>query len=151
MSRKTRKRKKKKKTSSKIAILLIVVFGFITVIVWYQSQVQNGGSRDAQDYFEVVSAGVDSGRVENNGTVYILTGISLTFKAVGGNAHEVVIQSWADSDPILIGTMLKDVPRTVYLLSDRGYATSKEPDGFPVTIRIASLEASGKFKFYLSD
>ena len=151
MSRKTRKRKKKKKTSSKIAILLIVVFGFITVIVWYQSQVQNGGSRDAQDYFEVVSAGVDSGRVENNGTVWILTGISLTFKAVGGDAHEVVIQSWADSDPILIGTMLKDYPRTVGLFSSRGYATSKELDGFPVTIRIASLEASGKFKFYLSD
>lgn len=143
---------KKKKTSSKIAILLVVViFCSITAIALYQSQVQSGGPKEAQDYFEVVSAGVDSGRVEENGTVWIVTGMSFTFKAVGGAAHEVFIQSWAGSDPIEVGTMLKDAPRTILLLSSRGYVTRKETDGFPVKIRITSLEASGQVKFYLSD
>lgn len=151
MSRKTRKRKKKKKASSRIAILLVAVaFGSVAVVALYQSQVQNGGSREAQDYFEVVSAGVDTGEILSNET-WKLTGISLTFKAAGGDAHEVVIQSWAGSEPILVGAMRKDIPRTVGLISSRGYITHRKPEGFPVEIRITCLEASGKFKFYLTD
>lgn len=153
---KKKKMKKKKKTGRKIAILLVLmIFVFITAFAWYLSQVQNPSSKqEAQDYFQVTSAAVNpTGReqIEENGTVWIIHAISVTFKAVGGDAHMVVVQSWAGSQPELIDTMLKDVPRQVILFSSHGTAIRKEPGGFPVTLRITSVEASGKIKFYLSD
>jgi hypothetical protein len=144
-----------KKTRLIAILFILVVFGVIAAIGLYQNQAQSK-EWTAQEYFQVTEAGVINGEVD--GDVWILYGISVTFKAVGGDAHGVVVQSWAGSEAQEIGTMVKDVPQTIWLYSPTstyggGYASHKnQTDGhFYVEIRITSLETgTGKIKFPLS-
>ena len=141
-----------KKTSRKrnAAILIIVViFAAIAVIGLYQN-INSSRPLTAQDYFLVTEAGIIDGSVEDNGTIYIVKAITVTFKPVKGDAHEVVVQSWANSKPEDVGDLKKDALKTVSLFSTYGVALRRQPEGFLTSIRITSWEVSGTVKFFLS-
>jgi hypothetical protein len=140
-----------KKTSRKrnIAIsAIIVVFGIIVVVGLYQNY-RPYYPISAQEYFQVVDAGIIDADVQNNGTIYIVKAITLTIKAVKGDANEVVVQSWGYSLEEEIGYMKKDDPKTISLFSTFGVKITKQPDGLLTSIRISSLEASGEINFFL--
>jgi len=141
-----------KKTSRKrnAAILIIVViFAAIAVIGLYQN-INSSRPLTAQEYFQVTEAGIIDGSVEDNGTIYIVKAITVTFKPVKGDAHEVVVQSWANSKPEDVGDLKKDALKTVSLFSTYGVALRRQPEGFLTSIRITSWEVSGTVKFFLS-
>jgi hypothetical protein len=142
-------KKTKKKSRKKAILLIVIIFVVIAAIGIYQNQVQSSPIA-AQDYFQIIQAGVINADVKENNTLWIVYGINVQFKAVKGDAHEVVVQSWGGSEAAGIGTMLKDVPKGFDMTSKYGVAIRRQPEGFPVTIKITSLEASGSVKFYLS-
>lgn len=137
-----------KRRKATVIVLVVVVFGVIVGIGLYQNP--GTSSVPADEYFQVIEAGVIDGQVEENGTVYIINAISVTFKAVKGDAHDVVVQSWGNSQDELVGTMLKDAATTVSLFSTYGVRITEEQGGFRTYIRIMSVEASGKVYFPLS-
>jgi flagellar basal body-associated protein FliL len=134
---------KRKKTSKKIWIILaVLIFCVIAAIGLYQSQ------RPAKVEFKVIQAGWDGlpPDYENNGSVAIIYGVSIQFKAVGGDAHNVIV-SWVglaeESEPVEIGTMKEGVAYVTpsgSLVSSMGYKTTREESGYPVKIRIYSEE-----------
>ncbi len=142
-----------KKTSAKrnIAILAIIVISSIIVAVGAYQNYRPSPSYSVQEYFQVVDAGIIDAEPQNNGTIYIVRAITLTIKAVKGDANEVVVQSWGYSEQELIGYMKKDEPKTISLFSTYGVKITKQPDGLPTSIRINSLEASGEINFFLPE
>lgn len=141
-----------KKTSRKrnaAILLIVVVFAALAVIGLYQNM-SSSRPLTAQEYFEVTAAGIISGSIPENNT-YLVTAITVTFKPIRGDAHEVVVQSWANSDPQDVGDLKKDAVFTVSLYSQYGVVLKRQPQGFLTSIRITSWEASGEVKFYLSE
>ena len=150
MATETKGERRRLKTSRKIWILLILLlFVVVAAVILYQSHV-NPRSVD----FKVIGAGWHGPvpRLGNNGSVAIIYGVSVTFKAVGGDAHDVVV-SWEGgpgSVPQPVGTMQEDVHYTVLLFSYGGYSSRREEIGYPVEIRITSQEKGTKeIKFYI--
>lgn len=142
-----------KKTSRKrdaVILLIVVIFAAIAVIGLYQNM-SSSRPLTAQEYFEVTEAGIIDGTPQDNGTTYIVRAITVTFKPVKGDAHEIVVQSWANSEPQDIGDLKKDTPQTVSLFSTYGVALKRQPEGFLTSIRITSWEVSGVVKFFLSE
>lgn len=131
-------------------LLIVVVFAAIAVIGLYQNM-SSSRPLTAQDYFQVTEAGIIDGSVEDNGTIYVVKAITVTFKPVKGDAHEIVVQSWANSEPQDVGDLKKDTLKTVSLFSTYGVALRRQPQGFLTSIRITSWEATGEVKFYLSE
>jgi len=150
MTTETKKERRRIKTSKNIWILLILLLfvGVITVSL-YQSQV-NPANVD----FEIVNTGWDDlpPRLGNSGSVAIIYGVAVTFKSVGGDAHEVFV-SWEGgpgSEPQDMGLMLEDAPGAVILFSYGGYISRREESGYPVEISVTSLETGTKeIKFYV--
>lgn len=130
-------------------LLVIVIFAAIAVIGLYQNM-NSSRPITAQDYFEVTEAGIISATIPDNDT-YVVTAIAVTFKPVKGDAHEVVVQSWANSEAKDVGDLVKGNLTTVSLYSKYGIVLKRQPQGFPTSIRITSWEASGTVKFFLSE
>ena len=150
MATETKGERRRIKASKKLWILLILLlFVGVVAVSLYQRQV-NPANVD----FEIVSAGWDGlpPRLGNNGSVVVIYGVAVTFKSVGGDAHEVFV-SWEGgmgSEPQDMGLMLEDAPRTVILFSYGGYITRREESGYPVEISITSLETGTKeIKFHI--
>ena len=140
------KEKKQKKSHKKTiaAITLLTVFGIIIVLGAYQYQPAIPPT--VEEYFEVTAAIEPMGndRIENNGTVYILHAIWVGVKAVGGDAHGVVVQSWAGSDDLQLGDIPKGQTRSDMMVSFTGAVVRQQEDGnFYVKLTIRSNEVSG--------
>lgn len=143
-----------KKTSRKrnaVILLIVVIFAAIAVIGLYQNM-SSSRPLTAQEYFEVIEAGIIDGTPQDNGTIYIIRAITVTFKPVKGDAHELTVGSWANSDPQDIGDLKKDTPQTVSLFSGSyGVSLRRQPEGFLTSIHITCWEVSGEVKFFLSE
>lgn len=138
-------RKSKKKTI--LAIALLLVFAVIIVIGFHQSQ-QEVKQYTVEEYFEVTAAVEPMGNdlFENNGTVWIIHAIWAGVRPVKGDAHAVVVQSWAGSDPLNLGDIPKGQIRRDIMNSYLGshIAQNRTDGNFHVTLRIYSQEASGR-------
>lgn len=136
-------RKFKKKTILTIALLL--VFGAIIVLGLYQSQLE-AKQYTVEEYFEVTAGYEPMGNdlSEKNGTVWIIHAIWVGVRAVKGDAHGVVIQSWAGSEPLNLGDIPTGQVRREMMNSYIGARlTQKDDNKFYVTLRILSQEISG--------
>jgi hypothetical protein len=142
--------KKSNRKRDAAILLIVVIFTAIAVIGLYQNM-SSSRPLTAQEYFQVTQAGIIDGSVEDNGTIYIVKAITVTFKPVRGDAHEIVVRSWANSEPQDVGDLKKDALKTVSLFSTYGVALRRQPQGFLTSIRITSWEVSGELKFFLSE
>ncbi len=94
--------RKRRKSNKTIVILLFVAGIFISLaIASYFNQPHGPQSlrkKPAEEYFKVLNAKVlgCEPRGENVWKIYL---ISFELQAIGGDAHNVVIQSWAMSEP----------------------------------------------------
>jgi hypothetical protein len=149
-----KKRAKTGTSRKKIAVILTVLVAFSLVI--YLGVVQNlpRPPKTAKEYFEVISAAVEptgKERIDENGTVWVIYGVAFTFKPILGEAHGVLVKSWANSPPQDIGDLSVNQIRTVVLLSNTGSAIRQDADGkFRVTVNVESLEARGPLTLELS-
>lgn len=146
-----KKRIKKRKVSKSVLILsLVVVIAIIISVAIYLNQ-QQGGLRTAEEYFEILNATVDYGDFRQNDTVVIYT-ISFEIKAVGGDAHDVMVQSWARAQSYAVGTILEGETKAVMEMTSNppfGILSRENEDGkFPMEIRITSMEADGYVTIY---
>ena len=149
MRRKKYKRRGKKNTQT---LILLLSIGFVIVVIiavaLYQTQ-PSQPKQEADEYFEIFDPVPIWFDVRENGSVLILYEISFKLKAVGGDAHLVIIQSWAMGEPQELGTILEGDFKEVTLSSPDGYLSVKMEGKFPVSIRIGSTEAEGKITTYL--
>ena len=151
-----KKRAKPKKSNRNIAIalLVLVVFAFIVYAAWRQ-YVPTRWSWTAAEYFQIESAAVEptgKEKIDLNGTLWVIYGITFTFKPILGDAHAVVVQSWANSpsDEGQVGDLSKNQTTIVTLISPNGAAIRETNGKFPVKIYINSVEANGPLTLNLS-
>ncbi len=149
------KRKAKTVTSrKKIVVILAVLVVFSLIIFVGLEQSQPKPVQAADKYFQVVSAAVEPSigdRIDQNGTVWIIHAVTFTFKPILGEAHGVLVKSWANSEPQDVGDVLMNQLRTVILTSKTGAAITQSADGkFRVTVSIDSMEATGPLTLVLS-
>ena len=155
-----RKGKRRKRRKKKVVLLaMLLVFVSIIIVAVYQSQPQP--KKSAAEYFEIFDSTVnygefrepteDEGGSYENSNVLIIYGVSFKLKAIGGTAHNVVVQSWAKADPVYFEIIAKDQWKYVEQTSlpPAGYFSRKEGGKFPFRVRIRSSEAEGDIIIYL--
>lgn len=150
-----KKRAKQRRFNRNIVVflLVVVVFGFVVYLAVLQNPPSAQTQKTAAEYFEVVNAAVETTgqeRIEQNGTIWVIYGVSFQFKPVLGDAHGVVVKSWANSQEQDVGDLSKGQARTVVLISPTGLPVRQKDGKFSVTVRIDSLEAKGPLTFALS-
>lgn len=145
--------KKKRRKRSKVKVILTVVVGIFIVlaVASYIRLPSNTGAKTAQEYFQILGSTVDVGDFPNwpDTKEVLLKAISFNITAVGGDAHGVVIDSIALSQPKPLGDILKGQIVFVTLEFGGGYLSTLKDQGYPVKIRIRSMEAAGELTFYI--
>ena len=152
MVKKTGRNKSLKKTV--IAAILIIAFGFIIAIGVYRNQYP--AKKSAAEFFEIFDHSfldreyreptiAEGGGPETSNTV-IVYGIKFKLKAIGGDAHNVIVEGWGEAEPENFDVILKDQDVTVEQMSNRPYgiAIERENGKFPFTVKIISSEAEGE-------
>lgn len=151
-----RKGKRRKKSNQKKVILPLVA-GILIILAAAIYFIQSHGPQDMQkkppeEYFKVLNATVLIGEpLEEN--MWKLSFISFQLQAVGGDAHNVIIKSWAMSNPQELEDILENESKPVLLQapSPHGYVTEMNNDGMlPIIIAVTSDEAEGKITILLS-
>ncbi len=150
-----RKRKKRRKSRKWVWILFafILLLGIIVVPRLFQSQSER---QRADDYFEIFDAAVNDGDFKDgssyeDSSILVIYGISFKLRAKGGDAHDVIIQSWAQAEPVDLETILEGQYKYVEQASvpPFGYLTEKAENGmFPFDVEIKSVEAEGTITIY---
>lgn len=156
--RKPKKRRKSRKWTW-ILIAFILVLGIIVVPRLFQSLASSPKVEKsrAEEYFEIFNATVNDG-VFKDGSSYedssrlVIYGISFCLRTKGGDAHDVIIQSWAKAEPVDFETILEGQYKYVEQSSQSpfGYLSEKAENGmFPFDVKISSVEAEGTITIYL--
>jgi len=152
-----RNRKTRKKTLGLLAILL--VFVAIIAVGVYQSRPQP--KKPAAEYFEIFEATVNEGEFRDptedqggsyqNSSVLIIYGISFKIRAIGGDAHNVIVASWATATEEYFEKIVKGqyAYYTKAATPPAGYLSKKEGGKFPFEVKMRSSEAEGTIKIYL--
>jgi hypothetical protein len=157
-----------KPKTKKIIISLIIIFAFVGIIALglYQSLSQSQtrpSKKPAAEYFEIFEATVNDGEFEmpsvdqggsyENSSILFIFSISYKIRAIGGDAHNVVIKSWAKADLVDFQVIQKDQWEYVEQTSSRplyGYKSTKDSTGkFPFQAKIVSDEAEGTILIYM--
>jgi len=160
-----RKERRKRTSHKKIGIALAILIPVTIIIVVGIYQLQGQGQlvkKQAKDYFEIVEPTVDNGEFLDptidqggsyqNSSRLRIYGISFTLKAIGGDAHSIVVKSWAQADLFAIEALAKDQSQYVYQTSTPpfGMIVEKNSQGiFQWTVKITSEEAEGEITFGL--
>lgn len=146
--------RKREKVGKEIVVLLVIISILVLAAALYLAQPTSQEKKPAEEYFRVFDATVDDAEPIKNDTVaviWMIYGISFKLQVVGGDAHSLVVQSWAWAEPVYVGDVSKGDSRYVSQASPHpyGYRSIINEDGkFPMTIRITSVEAEGKITIY---
>ena len=158
MKKRTRK-KRYKKTSKKtlIVVACLLIFGIIVIVGLYQNWLlpQNQSSQQkvpAAEYFEIFDAGPqDAIPHERNASGAIIAwemySLRYKLKAVKGDAHNVVIKSWAMAEPDNFEIIPRGENVTVFqeTTAFAPYLLEMDANGkFPFVVKITSSEAEGE-------
>jgi len=163
MRNKRRKGTSAKKIGTIVAVLLI--FAVIVGIGLYQLQAQSRPfvKKQAKDYFEILEPTVNDydylnptvdkgGSYENSSTLMVYS-ISFQLKAIGGDAHSVVVKSWAQAEMYPIVSISQNQQQYVQQDSSRPFGKpiykNSTTGYFEFTIGITSEEADGDITFAL--
>jgi hypothetical protein len=160
-----RKRRKERTSYKKIGVVLAVLIPLTIIIVvgLYQLPTQSQTvKKQAREYFEILEPTVDNGEFLNptvdqggsyqNSSRLRIYGISFTLKAIGGDAHSIVVRSWAQADLFAIEGLAKGEEKYVSQISAYPYGmiVEKNSEGvFQWTAKITSEEAEGEITFDL--
>ena len=143
-----RKRKRRKKSNKRLVILLLVA-SILIILAVAAYLIQHNGPQDLQkkpavEYFEVLNANVLVGDLLEENT-WKISSISFELQAIGGDAHNVIIQSWAMAEPQELENILENESKAVILQSPNGQVVETNNEGMlPVIIKVTSDEAEGK-------
>lgn len=148
-------RRKKRKHRSILMLISVPVIAVIIVVALYYGlqplqQPQNQQKEPVESFFEIINPTVNYGWFGPNETVLFIEQLGFTLKSVGGDAHDVIIQSTAMSEPVeLVYPLLKNQTRYIELYYGSRYLSQKTEEGFPVEIKIWSKEAAGTITIFL--
>jgi len=144
-----RKRKRRKKGNKTIVIIPLVGIVILLAIALYFNQ-PHVQKKTAEEYFKVLDPKVLAGEHKEE-NVWKIYHISFKLQAIGGDAHNVIIQSWAMADPQELFDIPKNESRLVILESLWGDFVEMNNEGkLPVSITITSDEAEGKITIAFS-
>lgn len=151
-----KKRRKKKGVNVAAYVLLVTMSVLIlTTAAFYlgrpQSQDLDQERKPAKDYFRVFEPTVDMAKPLNppDNTQWIIYGISFKLQPIHGDAHNVIVRSWAMADPEEVGDIPEGEFEYVSIEAPYGYYGEMNEDGkVPITISIYSEEAEGEITVY---
>jgi len=155
---KGRKRIKKRRRVNKPLVILSLAIVIVISLsaVSYLNQLPRE-KKLADEYFEIFDATVNDGEFRDgssyeDSTMLVIYSISYKLRAKGGDAHDVIVKSWAKAGPLDLETILEDGYKYVEQTSvpPFGYQSEKAENGmFPFDVRISSVEAEGTITIYL--
>ncbi len=157
------RRRRQKKTRKNTVILLAILLVFVLIIIVAVSQSPPKSKEPADKYFEIFEATVNYGEFQDppedeggsyqNSSALIIYDISFKIRAIGGDAHNVVVGSWAKVPEVYFEEILKDQSAYYSEFSQApfGYLSRKDKEvgKFPFEVRIRSSEAEGTITIYL--
>jgi len=151
-----RKREKRKKSDKKIVILplvaIILIVSALSIYFIHFHNPQGVQKKPAEEYFKVLNPTVLIGEPLGEDT-WKLSCISFQLQAIGGDANNVVIKSWAMSDPQELEDIPENESKPVLLQAPdpHGYVVTKDSEGtLPVIIAVTSDEAEGHITILFS-
>ena len=151
---KKNRRKKRTKIKREIVVLLAIISILVVAVALYLNARARAPKKPAEGYFSIFDNTINDAEPRTNDTVivrWIIYGISFKIQAADGDAHDVIILSWAKAEPVYIGDIPKGEWRYVSQTSSRpfGYMSQIDEDGkVPMKIRITSKEAEGTVTIY---
>lgn len=165
---KERKRVKKRKRVNKplVIVSLAIVIVISLYVVSYLSQLQRGSQKKlpADEYFEIFEQTVndgefldpklDEGGSYENSSRLLIFSISYKLRAVGGDAHNVVVGSWGPTEnfeefEVILNGQYGYVEQGS-IRTGGGFMTKKAENGkFPFPVKLTSDEAEGTITIYL--
>lgn len=151
------KRKRLKLKKEKVAIVVVIIFVVLMIALYLiqQSTRKTEPKEPAEEYFRIFDTTVNDADPVTNDTAierWIIYSISFKIQAIGGDAHNVVVKSWARAPHEGIGNIPEGEYRYVEQTSVRpfGYMSEINEDGkVPMEITITSTEAEGTVTIYL--
>lgn len=146
MKRGSRIKKRGKVRKPMIALSLAIGVIIVLSAVLYLGQLQKGiQKKPADEYFEIIEPTVDHGEPVENFTKWKVRAISFTLKAVGGDAHTVIVYFEGMADALELGDFSENESKWVPVeFSEPGYLIEINEDGkFPILMKIVSKEAAG--------
>jgi len=156
------KRKRRKKSDKKIGkeksivilslVAIILIISALTIYFIQFHNPQRVQKKPAEEYFKVLDPTVLIGEPLRENT-WKLSFISFQLQAIGGDANNVVIKSWAMSDPQELEDIPENESKPVLLQAPdpHGYVVKTDSEGtLPVTIAVTSDEAEGDITILFS-
>jgi len=146
-------KRKRNTTLKKTAIALVIVLAFSVIIGYGVYLSRPKEKKPPAEYFEILDPAlidreyrnptVAEGGGHNTSKYVIVYGIQFKLKAVGGDAHNVIIDGWGSVEPIGFASIAKDQYEIVTQTSNHPLGvriTRDEMGRFPFEVRIASDE-----------
>jgi len=156
------KRKRRKKSDKKIGkeksivilslVAIILIISALTIYFIQFHNPQRVQKKPAEEYFKVLDPTVLIGEPLGENT-WKLSYISFQLQAIGGDANNVIIKSWAMSDPQELEDMTENESKPVLLQAPypHGYVVKTNTEGMlPVIIAVTSDEAEGDITILFS-
>lgn len=145
------KKRKRRRKSQKTKAILLLATGIIIVLavalyLYHSHGPQHLQKKPAEEYFKLLNAKVLGGEPIGE-NMWKINLISFELQAIGGDAHNVIIKSWAMSEPQELENIPENESRSVILQSPYPNADVVEMNDegmLPVTIAVTSDEAEGK-------
>jgi len=154
---KKKRRMKRRKLKKEIVCIVVITIFVSLMIALYLSQQSNRETepkQSAEEYFRIFDTTINDADPVTNDTVivrWIIYWISFKIQAIGGDAHNVVVKSWAKAPHEWVGDIPEGEYRYVEQMSIRpfGYMSEIDKDGkVPMEIVITSTEAEGAVTIY---
>lgn len=137
-----------------VALFVIIVLAAVIALGVYQNKPQ--AKKSAAEYFEILDPALtdreylepsiaEGGGPETSSMLRVY-GISFRLKAIGGDAHNVIVESWGEAEPVNFDEIRKNQYGAVQQTSPHPYgvAIEREDGKFPFPVTIFSSEAEGE-------
>jgi len=149
-------RRKRRKLRKEIVGIVVTIFVVLMIALYLSQQSirETKPKEPAENYFRIFDTTVNDADPITNDTVverWIIYSISFKIQAIGGDAHNVVVKSWAKAPHWEVGDIPEGEYRYVEQMSERPYGMMSEVDEdgkVPMEITITSTEAEGAVIIY---
>ena len=139
--RKKLEKARKRKRMIKITAFLSFAGIFLILAIWALLQ-PSTTKEPANEYFKITPLSVVGDKIGNK--TWKISSISFLISPIQGNANNVIIKSWAMSEPQELGDLQKGEQRFVILEAGSPYLAEATENGeIPITLNIYSREAEG--------
>lgn len=156
MTSKRRSRRRSSLTKGVIFLVLGIATVLILILISLNTQQSPAAIIDSNKYFVISNATALASYGTSTNTTIIIKSLSFDFTPIGGDAHfvEVRDQMMSQTESLYVWEVIPNGTSTTLdeiLISGAGIFSVKQPEGYPVKMKIDSREARGWVNFFIPE